>query len=90
MAADPLVWILWRRRKGDLDQMLELARATGWPFEVKRLTFRGPEIPVLSSLLLKRADRALDPPWPDLVFCAEASPSVIARDIKRQSGGRSQ
>jgi mitochondrial fission protein ELM1 len=36
MAADPLVWILSGGRKGDLDQMLVLARATGWRFEVKQ------------------------------------------------------
>lgn len=84
MAADPTVWILSRGRKGDLDQMLALARATGWPFEVKTLRFAGPEIPVLSKLLLKEK---ISPPWPDLVLCAEASPSVIARAIKRLSPG---
>lgn len=82
MAGEPSTWILSRGRKGDLDQMLALAKATGWPFEVKTLRFAGPEIPVLSKLLLR--DR-LSPPWPDLVLCAEASPSVIARDIKRLS-----
>ena len=87
MAADPTVWILSRGRKGDLDQMLALARATGWPFEVKTLRFAGPEVPVLSRLLLKEK---LSPPWPDLVLCAEASPSVIAREIKRLSGGKTR
>jgi len=82
MAGEPSIWILSRGRKGDLDQMLALAKATGWPFEVKTLRFAGPEIPVLSTLLLK--DK-LSPPWPDLVLCAEASPSVIARRIKRLS-----
>lgn len=82
MAADPTIWILSRGRKGDLDQMLVLARATGWPHEVKTLRFAGPEIPVLSRLLLK--DR-ISPPWPDLVLVAEASPSVIAREIRRLS-----
>ena len=82
MAADPLIWILSRGRKGDLDQMLALARATGWQYEVKTLRFAGPEIPVLSRLLLK--DR-ISPPWPDLVLVAEASPSVIAREIRRLS-----
>lgn len=82
MGAEPSVWILSRGRKGDLDQMLALARATGWPHEVKTLRFAGPEIPVLSGLLLK--DK-LSPPWPDLVLCAEASPSMIARAIKQRS-----
>ncbi|MFO1131210.1 MAG: ELM1/GtrOC1 family putative glycosyltransferase [Hyphomicrobiales bacterium] len=77
-----MIWILSRGRKGDLDQMLALARATGWPHEVKTLRFAGPEIPVLSKLLLKEK---LSPPWPDVVLCAEASPSVIAREIKRLS-----
>lgn len=87
MAPEPHIWILSRGRKGDLDQMLALARATGWTHDVKTLRFAGPEIPVLSRLLLK--DRP-EPPWPDLVLCAEASPSVIARDIKRRSGGRTR
>jgi mitochondrial fission protein ELM1 len=87
MAAEPSIWILSRGRKGDLDQMLALAKATGWPYEVKTLRFAGPEIPVLSRLLLKEA---LSPPWPDLVLAAEASPSVIARELKRASGSRTR
>lgn len=87
MPPDPTIWILSRGRKGDLDQMLLLARELGWPCEVKLLHFAGPEIPVLSRLLLK--DR-LTPPWPDLVLCAEASPSMIARAIKRAANGRTR
>jgi mitochondrial fission protein ELM1 len=90
MTAEPRIWILSRGRKGDLDQMTVLARATGWPYEVKRLAFRGPEIPLLSTLLLKRGGSDLQPPWPDIVLCAEASPSVIARAIKRKAQGRTR
>jgi mitochondrial fission protein ELM1 len=90
MTAEPTMWILSRGRKGDLDQMLVLAGAAGWPFEVKRLSFRGPEIPVLSSILLKRGTSGLTPPWPDIVLCAEASASVIALEVKRKSGGRTR
>jgi len=54
---------------------------------VKTLRFAGPEVPVLSRLLLR--DK-LSPPWPDLVLCAEASPSVIARDVKRRSAGKTR
>lgn len=82
MAGEPTIWILSRGRKGDLDQMLALAKATGWPYEVKTLHFAGPEVPVLSKVLLKEK---LSPPWPDVVLVAEASPSVIAREIKRLS-----
>lgn len=87
MAAEPTIWILSRGRKGDLDQMLALAKATGWPYEVKALRFTGPEVPILSKLLLTEK---LSPQWPDLVLCAEASPSVIAREIKRLSGARTR
>lgn len=90
MQADTSIWILSRGRKGDLDQMTALAEATGWPFEVKRLQFRGPEIPVLSSLLLRNGETVFSGPWPDLVFCAEASASVVALDIKRKSQGRTR
>jgi uncharacterized protein len=90
MTAEPRIWILSRGRKGDLDQMTVLARATGWPYEVKRLAFRGPEIPFLSTLLLKRGGSGLEPPWPDIVLCAEASPSMIARAIKRKAQGRTR
>ena len=87
MAAEPRLWILSRGRKGDLDQMLALVNALGWPHEVKTLRFAGPEIPVLSTLLLRQK---LSPPWPDLVLCAEASPSVIAREVKRRSNGQTR
>ena len=87
MAADPLIWILWRRRNGDLDQMLALAAALGWRHEIKRLSFRGPGIPALANLLLKRDSHSLAPPWPDALFCAEALPSIVARKLKAQSRG---
>jgi uncharacterized protein len=87
MRAEPSVWVLTRRRKGDLDQMLALVKAVGWSYDVKTLSFAGPDIPVLSNLLLRTN---LTPPWPDLVLCAEASPSVVARSIRRQSHGRSR
>lgn len=86
----PHIWILSRGRKGDLDQMLALAKAVGWPHEVKQLRFRGPEIPVLSRLLLRNSAGVLAPPWPDLVLCAEASPSIVAKHIKLMSGGKTR
>jgi mitochondrial fission protein ELM1 len=67
-----MIWILTGGRKGDLDQMLVLARASGWPFEVKQ------------------AARKLSPPWPDLVFCAEAAASRVALAVKRKSSGRTK
>lgn len=88
MAAEPRLWILSKGRKGDLDQMLALTEAVGWPHEVKRLAFSGPEIPALAPILLKAESDPLTPPWPDVVMCAEALPCAVARKLKRQSGGR--
>lgn len=90
MAGEPTCWILSRGRKGDLDQMEALASAAGLSYTIKRLTFLGPEIPVLSNLLLRSASDPLVPPWPHLILCAEASPSVVARRVKRLSGGRTR
>lgn len=87
-AAAPTVWVLWRRRKGDLDQMLALLNAVGWPYAIKKLSFLKPDIPILAPLLLKGSSDRLDPPWPDFIFSAEALPSLIARRLKARSGGR--
>lgn len=90
MRADPKVWILSRGRKGDLDQMLALVRALGWPYEVKQLSFAGPEIPVLSKQLLRNGSEVFSGPFPDVVLCAEASPSVIAKEVRRLSQGKTR
>lgn len=83
------VWILTHSRLGDRQQMEKLAAALGWPFVVKHLVFRPPNVPFLAGLLLDRgASDALAEPWPDLVLCGEARTSVIALDLKRRSGGR--
>jgi phosphatidylinositol alpha 1,6-mannosyltransferase len=87
VAGRPTVWVLWRRRKGDLDQMAALLDAAGWSHTVKTLSFWKPEIPFLAPLLLKGRSDRLAPPWPDFVVSAEAMPSVIARRLKRRSGG---
>ena len=87
MGAETLVWILWRRRKGDLDQMLRLVQALGWRHEIKKLSFRSPDIPALAGLLLKPESDPLIPPWPDIILCAEALPSSMARRLKAKSYG---
>lgn len=85
------VWILTHSRVGDRQQMEKLAAALGWQSLAKRLVFRQPNVPFLASLLRDRArSDPLGAPWPDLVLCAEARTSVIARAIKRRSGGRTK
>jgi mitochondrial fission protein ELM1 len=68
--------------------MQALADALGWPAVIKTLSFHSPAIPALAGLLLKRQPDGLDPPWPDLIICAEALPSIIARRLRNRSGGR--
>ena len=85
------IWILSHARRGDLDQMLALARALGWPATVKRLSFRTAKLAAIPFLARRLFDKArsdpLDPPWPDLVLCAEGRASAIARVIKARSQG---
>jgi hypothetical protein len=68
--------------------MQTLVEALGWPSTVKTLAFRPPAIPALAPFLLKTgASDPLDPPWPDLIICAEALCSIVALWLRRKSGG---
>ena len=85
------IWILSHARAGDLDQMLALARALGWPATIRKLSFRAPKLaaaPFMARLLFdKRRSDPIDPPWPDVVLCAEGRCSAIARLIRERSRG---
>jgi uncharacterized protein len=85
------IWILSHARAGDLDQMLALARALDWPATVKRLVFRTPKLAAIPFLARQLFDPSrsdpLEPPWPDLIVCAEGRASAIARLIKSRSHG---
>jgi hypothetical protein len=86
-------------RPGNTTQSIGLARALGWPYEVKTLQFT-PLARWIKKLLGpfaatdKALDRAhssrLDPPWPDLAIAAGWRPAQIARWLKRQSRGRTR
>ncbi len=83
-----MIWILWHRRLGDLNQMQELAKALGLPFVVKKLRFRKPFYAPIANLTLdKSKSDSLQAPWPDLLICAEALTSVVAQSLKKQSAG---
>ena len=92
----PVVWVLASHRAGDASQVLALAEAIGWPFEVKRLAFRPLNILlappfVTSDAGLDRArSSALAAPWADLVLASGRENEPVARWIKRQSGGRTR
>lgn len=83
-----MIWILWHRRLGDLNQMQELAKALGLPFVVKRLHFRKPFYAPLANFTLdKSKSDSLAAPWPSLIICAEALTSVVAQSLKKKSAG---
>lgn len=90
----PRVWLLTGFRAGDKAQMVALAEALGWPFEIKRFAYRPYEFVTNILLGLKRAgvdwrrSDELSPPWPDLVITAGRRNEPVAHWIKEQSGGR--
>jgi mitochondrial fission protein ELM1 len=92
----PSVWVLSGHKAGDNAQLLALAEALGWPFEVKRLAYRKTEL--ATNLLLRvtlagtvaRRSSPLSPPWPDLVLTAGRRNEPVARWIRRQSRGRTR
>ncbi|MEQ8355230.1 MAG: ELM1/GtrOC1 family putative glycosyltransferase [Kiloniellaceae bacterium] len=95
-AAAPQLWLLLDDRPGHTTQVVGLAEALGWPYEVKNLQFTA--LNRLSNRLLGASRLALDgrgsdtltPPWPDLVVAMGRRTAPVARWIKRQSGGRTK
>lgn len=93
---NPRTWLLLGRKPGDNGQVLALAEALGWSFNVKHLVYRRWEL-VTNRLLgptLLGVDREhsspLHPPWPELVISAGRRSEPVARWIQAQAGGRRQ
>jgi mitochondrial fission protein ELM1 len=92
----PRVWVLTGHKAGDNTQVVALAEALGWPFELKRFAYQPWEL--LSNRLLgvtlagvdRTASSALEPPWPDLVITAGRRNEPVARWIRRAAGGRTR
>ena len=97
--SNPTVWVLTDDHPGNTTQSLGLAKALGWPYEVKALRFTwlvhfhdflfgmfG-----ATRLGLKRPQSAvLNQPWPDLVITTGWRTAHIARWIKKQSQDHTQ
>ena len=87
----PTVWVLTANKAGENSQVLALAEALGWPFEIKQFVYRPHE--VVPNLLLrttlagidKQQSSPIEAPWPDLVISAGRRNEPIARWIKQQS-----
>jgi mitochondrial fission protein ELM1 len=93
---DPLVWVVTGYRAGEQTQILALAEALGWPYEIKRLSYSSidwlPGLLRLKSLvgIDRSSSSRLAPPWPDLVISAGMRNEPICRWIRAQSGNRAQ
>ena len=89
----PRVWALLGQKPGDNGQVLALAEAVGWPFEMRRLAFRRSELLAnrLLGVTLLGLDPArsdpLHPPWPELIVTAGRRNEPVARWIQREAGG---
>jgi mitochondrial fission protein ELM1 len=95
-ASRPVTWALTGYKAGDNAQVLALADALGWPYEVKRFNYRKTEL--LSNRLLavtlagidKKSSSELVSPWPHLIITAGRRNEPVARWIRKQSGGRTR
>ncbi len=92
----PRTWLMMGHKAGDNTQILALAEALGWPFEIKHLVYRRTELltnllagPTLKGLVLDRSSR-LEPPWPELVISAGRRNEPLVRWIQCQVGDRSR
>lgn len=95
-AGQPRVWVLMSKKLGDNVQVLSIANALGWPYEIKCLEFIGLNHfhfrffgPSLKKVDVDRSS-PLTPPWPDLVLTIGRRATPIALWIRRQSQGRAK
>ena len=95
-AVRPRTWVLTGYKAGDNAQVLALADALGWPYDIKRFRYRKTELLTnrLLAVTLAGIDRhsssALAAPWPDLVITAGRRNEPVARWIRKQSAGRTR
>jgi uncharacterized protein len=92
--APPRVWVMMGHKAGDNSQILALAEAVGWPFEIKRLTYRPTELltnllaPLTLLGIVQRRSSPLVPPWPDLIISAGRRNEPPCRWIQARAGKR--
>ena len=90
--APPRVWVMMGHKAGDNSQILALAEALGWPFEIKRLVYRPTELwtnllaPLTLLGIVRRRSSALAPPWPDLIISAGRRNEPPCRWVRARAG----
>ncbi len=86
----PQVWLLCGHKAGDNNQLLALAQALGWPYQIKKMAYRPYELLVgrlgatLAGIDLEKSD-SLTPPWPDLILTAGRRNEAAALWIRKQA-----
>ena len=94
--AQPRVWVISAYRAGEQSQMLALAEALGWPFELKPVRYRdiGRPFELFRGTglfgLSRESAATLVPPWPDLVIGAGMRNEPVCRWVRKKSGGRTR
>ncbi len=90
----PRTWLMMGHKAGDNSQILALAEALGWPFEIKKLVYRRSELltnllagPTLMGLVAEKSS-PLEPPWPELVISAGRRNEPLIRWIQTRAGSR--
>ncbi|UCC14161.1 MAG: mitochondrial fission ELM1 family protein [Gammaproteobacteria bacterium] len=95
-AADPAVWVVAGYRAGERTQLVALAEALRWPFEIKQLKYRKydflPGLLRIPSLvgIDERASAPLKAPWPEIVISAGMRNEPVCRWIRARSGGKTK
>jgi len=92
-ASGPVTWVLTGYKAGDNAQVLALADAIGWRYDIKCFNYRKTEL--LTNRLLavtlagidRKSSSELSPPWPDLIITAGRRNEPVARWIRKQAGG---
>jgi|AMFO01.1.fsa_nt_gi Predicted nucleoside-diphosphate-sugar epimerase len=85
----PRVWVLLNHRAGENAQVVALAEALGWPFEIKRFSYRKgiPYLLLGASVAGIKPEQSdpLTPPWPDLIISASSRNEPVCRWIQKQA-----
>lgn len=81
----PNIWVLKSGRAGENTQLLALADALGWDYQVKQMKYRSgiPYFLLKSSLRgIYTAQSGITEPWPDLIISAGAKNEPVCRWIR--------
>ena len=87
----PRVWLMMGHKAGDNSQVMALAEALGWPFDIKHFTYKRTELltnlisgPTLAGVVRAQSSD-LGSPWPDLIITAGRRNEPAARWIQKQA-----